>query len=434
MIIRILTTGTNVNVQPQIARVIRVYNYRVPSGITEDIFTAAGQLLGSDDNASSAVVSAPSVEGQMLIARLGETTKMAWESVDLSQLTQTAVKTANYTASNNDHVLVNISGVSADVAITLPASPSAGNKVRVSLVAGHNTYKVTIGRNGNLVMGRTDTSAYDMNNAGETIYFEYTGATLGWLAVIGSVASSFDLEYLVVAGGGGGGYGVSGSIGGGGGAGGYKASTQTVRRGVNYAVSIGSGGSGGVAAAGSNGGNSSFDTVTATGGGGGGKSDGVGAGTNGSTGGSGGGAGYSVSTSTTGGSGTGTEGNAGANEQGGGQGGGGGGKGAAPTTYAGGTGQSNSISGSAVTYASGGNGNGTAGNGVVPSAPTANRGIGGEGGWNANGGPGGSGIVILKYPDSYNITIGAGLTGSESAPSGGYKIATITAGSGNVSF
>ena len=33
-----------------------------------------------------------------------------------------------------------------------------------------------------------------------------------------------------------------------------------------------------------------------------------------------------------------------------------------------------------------------------------------------------------------NETIGAGLTGSESAASGGYKRATITAGTGNVSF
>jgi hypothetical protein len=42
--------------------------------------------------------------------------------------------------------------------------------------------------------------------------------------------------------------------------------------------------------------------------------------------------------------------------------------------------------------------------------------------------------VILRYPSSATITIGAGLTGTESAPSGGYKRATITAGTGNVSW
>jgi hypothetical protein len=42
--------------------------------------------------------------------------------------------------------------------------------------------------------------------------------------------------------------------------------------------------------------------------------------------------------------------------------------------------------------------------------------------------------VILKYSDAYTITIGAGLTGSTDAPSGGFKVTTITAGTGNVSF
>ena len=50
------------------------------------------------------------------------------------------------------------------------------------------------------------------------------------------------------------------------------------------------------------------------------------------------------------------------------------------------------------------------------------------------GGTGGSGIVVLRYEDTKTITIGAGLTGSESAASGGYKRATITAGTGNVSW
>jgi hypothetical protein len=40
----------------------------------------------------------------------------------------------------------------------------------------------------------------------------------------------------------------------------------------------------------------------------------------------------------------------------------------------------------------------------------------------------------LRYADSFTITIGAGLTGTESSASGGYKRATITAGTGNVSW
>jgi hypothetical protein len=43
-------------------------------------------------------------------------------------------------------------------------------------------------------------------------------------------------------------------------------------------------------------------------------------------------------------------------------------------------------------------------------------------------------VVILKYPDTRTITIGVGLTGSTGSPSGGFKVTTITAGTGNVSW
>jgi hypothetical protein len=51
-----------------------------------------------------------------------------------------------------------------------------------------------------------------------------------------------------------------------------------------------------------------------------------------------------------------------------------------------------------------------------------------------SGGAGGSGVVIMKYLTSEGtITIGGGLTGS-TATSGDYKVTTITAGSGAVSW
>jgi hypothetical protein len=42
----------------------------------------------------------------------------------------------------------------------------------------------------------------------------------------------------------------------------------------------------------------------------------------------------------------------------------------------------------------------------------------------------------LKYPDSFNITVGAGLTASHTNASAGagYKYTRITAGTGNVSW
>jgi hypothetical protein len=73
----------------------------------------------------------------------------------------------------------------------------------------------------------------------------------------------------------------------------------------------------------------------------------------------------------------------------------------------------------------------------LPTSGTANTGGGGGGkgiGTGSASGSGGSGIVILKYVDTKTITIGGGLTGSTAAPSGGYKVTTITAGTGNVSW
>jgi hypothetical protein len=86
------------------------------------------------------------------------------------------------------------------------------------------------------------------------------------------------------------------------------------------------------------------------------------------------------------------------------------------------------LSGSAVTYATGGKGSGTyfAGDGPDGGANT------GDGG-GALRGDGGSGIVIIKFSDSYTCTVGAGLT-SSSSTAGGYTTITFTAGTGTVSF
>ena len=101
------------------------------------------------------------------------------------------------------------------------------------------------------------------------------------------------------------------------------------------------------------------------------------------------------------------------------------------------------ITGSSVTRASGGAG-------YIPSGSVA-RTPGGGGGYdnggtitrtgdpNTGGGGaaysnGGSGVVILRYNNSYTITNpGGGLT-SSTATSGSDKITTFTAGTGNIQF
>jgi len=72
---------------------------------------------------------------------------------------------------------------------------------------------------------------------------------------------------------------------------------------------------------------------------------------------------------------------------------------------------------------------GTDGGGNGDTSGTANTGGGGGG----KQGLGGSGVVIIKYPATRSLTVGAGLT-SSTTTSGDYKITTFTAGTDSVVF
>jgi Fibronectin type III domain len=308
-------------------------------------------------------------------------------------------------------------------------------------------------------------------------------------AVSISTTNSATINYLVVAGGGGGGGGAQSPGGGGGGAGGLRSSVTasggtpgtaesagTATVGNNYAVVVGSGGAGGIGDDGGgyvapvNGVDSSLTlaggTITSVGGGKGGVYSGKAAG----SGGSGGGGPFTGN----GGAGTANQGFAGGNNSGVGSqhGAGGGGASAVGANAAndtsggfGGAGRAILITGSSVTYAGGGAGGagyqgdvqtnifflggaGGGGNGGTNTvgnlngvSGTTNTGGGGGGaggsGNNANtvatAGNGGSGVVILRYPIANTITVGAGLTSSHTTD-GLFKVTTITAGSGNVSW
>jgi hypothetical protein len=268
-----------------------------------------------------------------------------------------------------------------------------------------------------------------------------------------------NVDYLVVAGGGGGGGFRACVANGGGGAGGYRELTLNgIKFSTNYLVTVGAGGApGSDSANGTNGVNSIFSSITSAGGGGG--ASGSNTGSSGGSGGGGcnfgtGGQGNTPTTSP-------SQGNDGGTATGNGAGGGGGSSAVGANASGnnggnGGAGTASSITGSSVTRAGGGGGgsmsstagtggSGGGGNGSNSTATAAsgsvNTGGGGGGGGgtsgtctNGAGGAGGSGVVILKYPDFYTITIGAGLTGSTAAPSGGFKVTTITAGTGNVSW
>jgi hypothetical protein len=267
------------------------------------------------------------------------------------------------------------------------------------------------------------------------------------------------VQYVVVAGGGGG-----GSILGGGGAGGYREGTLTEVTALDLlTITVGAGGASSAEypTRGGQGNDSVFGPISASGGGGGAgegpQSFSANAGMNGSAGGSGGGGAQYAGVGGAGNIGgyNPVEGYAGGGVSGylqayaGGAGGGAAGVGGVGTGSSGGNGgpgRQNPITG---TYLAGGGG-GSARTGA--QYPPGAGGIGGGGTENEPGDPntggggggrnaetatglnssGGSGVVILKYPDTHTASFSGSVSYTTSPPSGGYKITTVTATSTDI--
>ena len=361
---------------------------------------------------------------------------------------------------------------------TLDVKTGAGNTYAVKVSSNDGTVMMAIQHNGNvgigamnpaatLDVGGTDAIKMPVGTTAQRPASSVAGmvrfnATLGVAEYYtGTAWVPFNyagvtpgVEYLIVAGGGGGGYRY-----GGGGAGGYRtAAGLAVTAGVSLPVTVGAGGSGGLvttSTAGSQGGSSSLYGITATGGGGGGSSLYPPIGLDGGSGGGGGGNGNGLGT-VAGGAGISGQGYAGGTgwDQSGNNGGGGGGGASQAGSAAGGAngygkggdGLLSSISGVATYYAGGGGGTGQAGGianggaggggkkGVSSGNGSANTGGGGASGLDTAAGSGGSGIVIIRYPDIYAAA--AATTGSPAnTVSGGYRIYTWTiVGSGSITF
>lgn len=345
-----------------------------------------------------------------------------------------SIQTSDFTAVAEKGYFVDTSG--GAVTVTLPSSPSQGDKVVITDYKGSatSTNKIVLGRNGSNIRGSA--TDYNIISANVSVQVVYSNATEGWVVTAsssdnagGGFARFISVGMVLIAGGGG---GAGRYYGGGGGAGGMleNASLQLFS-GSTYTVTIGGGGSGGgINTAGGFGNNSTLIGTavnqSAIGGGSGGQPGAGGAG------GSGGGA-YSGS----GGAGTSGQGNAGGSASGGG--GGGGGKGEAGNTdgnMAGGDGANPTVTGltslgpfagggggamnANVAYAIGQGGTGGGGNGaadylggaVQAVAGTVNTGGGGGAGcWNntSYGKAGGSGrcILILPTADYTGITTGS---------------------------
>ena len=408
---------------------------------------------------------------------------------------QATPKTADFTAVAGEGYFINTT--SAAITVTLPSGPTAGDEVSIVDYTGTaDTNNITITSNDN-INGASDDVLINYERGGVSLV--YVDATQGWIAYNANneTASalntlSVQVDYLVVAGGGSSGAAGGGGGGGGGlrtsygsttGGGGSSESSLSLLTSTNYSVTVGAGGAGVVHAnPGNPGSNSEFSTITSTGGGFGGSYN---TGYGGGTGGSGGGAGNSAaSTSTFGDVVSPIQGYVGGYKSvgsgapnyvtaGGGGAGGPGGNVTQNTTpsdggiglavnilnstnagiasvgevsgsnvyYAGGGGGSSQTAG--TTTGSGGLGGGTAGAagcpGTAPLAGTPNTG-GGNGGTggcpSAYSTGGGSGVVILRYPSDYTITVGAGITEATGSPfvEGSDKVSVFTAGTGTIIF
>src|SRR6056300_303105 len=139
---------------------------------------------------------------------------------------QSSIKTSAFTAVAGEGYWINTT--SAAVTMTLPASPSVGDRVIFTDYSRTwATNAVTLNLNSEKFQGNTTpVPVYDTE--GESVDIVYSGATQGWIpntdgAVAFETQQTNTVDFLVIAGGGGG----ASAAGGAGGAGGYRNSFST---------------------------------------------------------------------------------------------------------------------------------------------------------------------------------------------------------------
>ncbi len=333
----------------------------------------------------------------------------------------------------NEQVSISVSATATDSDSTIAYSLASGS----TLPSG-----VTLNSANGLISGTLPDIATD------TTYSFTVNASDGVNTIprAFSITSKYqiDIDYLLVGGGGSGGW----DVGGGGGAGGLLTGSRLVPFGSQTLITVGGGGAAITTnQERNNGGNTIAFSLTAFGGGAGGNWAGAGSGgpRDGLGGGSGGGGG-GWSQIGYGGAGTSGQGFAGGNATTntapsyGGGGGGAGGAGSNGTAgdgsqISGGPGVASSITGTSITYAAGGKGGGDNTPNSSTSDGTDGLGNGGDGEGISAKRRGGSGAVIIAYPNTFPaITTIPGTLTYDQPTRAGYRVYRFTAGSGTITF
>ena len=144
-------------------------------GTSLTTLTANNVILGNGTSAPTFV--APSTSGNVLTS---DGTTWASSAPAAGGIAYTSVKTANYTAANNDGVLTNTTG--GAFTVTLPTSPSVGNIiVVVDSLSQWGTNNLTIDPTALIkIAGNTAGDTLTCDITGATVTLVYTGASYGW--------------------------------------------------------------------------------------------------------------------------------------------------------------------------------------------------------------------------------------------------------------
>lgn len=138
---------------------------RIRVGNLNGFLDYASDLYGIGIGDTSGYLKYDPTNGLRVLGAMTDTT--AWEN-----------KTSDFNAVTGGRYFVTTTG--GAVTMTLPSSPTVGNRVRwMDLASSFGTYALTIARNGEKIMGYEDNLVCQNND--ESGILEYTGSSYGWV-------------------------------------------------------------------------------------------------------------------------------------------------------------------------------------------------------------------------------------------------------------